>query len=360
MPMDSYETTATSPILPAAPGSSPGRIPLDVCERVIDHVAMALLDRYWYYRDSDPMLWTLHACALVCRDWYHLSWYYLRRHILLGDREAVLWLRKTLNERPRLRNSVRQLTVAGNGVLDEARGPITHLGAVAAMLVGKVPNVTELAIVNATWTVGATRVDDFIYFAAFRSVTILTLLDVTLSRTSQLALLVSALPLLDTLSYSQSIQPSGVGRSQKMLDACVESLETAKIHIHPGLPFASHAKGVVVYLSSEGDDIEGLVRQLDDSPVLIQLDDILQEERFARIETFEVYMVASSQAPNEHFLGEEEVWGQWAELMRRKMPMSDKRGILRYAVRTILRHVYLTQQQCSYFNRVEIGVSAPP
>lgn len=301
--MDSYETTATSPILPAAPGSSPGRIPLDVCERVIDHVAMALLDRYWYYRDSDPMLWTLHACALVCRDWYHLSWYYLRRHILLGDREAVLWLRKTLNERPRLRNSVRQLTVAGNGVLDEARGPITHLGAVAAMLVGKVPNVTELAIVNATWTVGATRVDDFIYFAAFRSVTILTLLDVTLSRTSQLALLVSALPLLDTLvcwgvdcahrdrqavgpirlplrcayldelesfwnepeveeflirlsstctirdlsikSYSQSIQPSGVGRSQKMLDACVESLETAKIHIHPGLPFASHAKGVV-------------------------------------------------------------------------------------------------------------------
>lgn len=123
---------------------------------------------------------------------------------------------------------------------------------------------------------------------------------------------------------------------------------------------SEHLQSLTVYLSSEGDDIEGLVRQLDDSPVLIQLDDILQEERFARIETFEVYMVASSQAPNEHFLGEEEVWGQWAELMRRKMPMSDKRGILRYAVRTILRHVYLTQQQCSYFNRVEIGVSAPP
>ncbi|EPS99565.1 hypothetical protein FOMPIDRAFT_1099805, partial [Fomitopsis schrenkii] len=59
------------------------------------------------------------------------------------------------------------------------RGSVPHLGAFAAMLAGRVPNVTSLAIEDAVWTVGATRPDDFTYFVAFRSVDTLVLDGVT-------------------------------------------------------------------------------------------------------------------------------------------------------------------------------------
>lgn len=78
--MGLYEVTATSSSLPVDPGRSHGCLPVEVCERIIDHLAMDLGPDDVYPR-RDPLLTTLGACALVCRDWYYLTWYHLHRHI---------------------------------------------------------------------------------------------------------------------------------------------------------------------------------------------------------------------------------------------------------------------------------------
>lgn len=92
------------------------------------------------------------------------------------------------------------------------------------------------------------------------------------------------------------------------------------------VPLSTHA----------GDDIEAFLQRLDDSPVLTHLDDILQEAHFTRITPFYVHMsiINSSKAVDEHIFGKGSVkgeWYRWDELVRRKMPQSDRRGVLRYA-----------------------------
>ncbi|KAH9931259.1 uncharacterized protein B0H18DRAFT_990701, partial [Fomitopsis serialis] len=52
---------------------------------------------------GQPNLTTLTSCALVCHDWYYLTWYHLRQRIYLRDRKDVLSLSKTLRAKPRLR-----------------------------------------------------------------------------------------------------------------------------------------------------------------------------------------------------------------------------------------------------------------
>lgn len=171
------------------------------------------------------------------------------------------------------------------------------------MLAGKAPNVSILAIEDAVWSLGATRMDDFTYLAAFRSVDTLVLDSITLSNISQLARLVSALPLLDTLVCEQvdcasrlkkktSLVPlpfhraslhrleigwvaqeveeffvrltqvctvrfltigidsrlsqkSATSRSQRILDACAASLQSVEFDTHPDFPVESYKDGVV-------------------------------------------------------------------------------------------------------------------
>ena len=90
--------------------------------------------------------------------------------------------------------------------------------------------------------------------------------------------------------------------------------------------------GFVPMSTHAGDDIEAFLQRLDDSPVLTQLDDTLQEARFT---PFYLHMsiINSSQAVDEHIFGKGSVkgeWNRWDELVRRKMPQSDRRGVLRY------------------------------
>ena len=273
---------------------------MEICERIIDYLAIGLGPDDVYPR-RDLVLSTLSACALVCRDWYYLTWYHLHRHIDLRDREAVLSLCRTFKERPRLPRLVQQITIAGTAS-SEGRGRIAHLGTFAAMLAGKAPNVSVLAIEDAMWSLGATRMDDFTYLAAFRSVDTLVLDSITLSSISQLARLVSALPLLDTLVCEQVdcarlkqktslvrlpfhctsldrleigwvapeveeffvrltqvctvrfltigidsrlSQKSATSRSQRIFDACAASLQSVEFDTHPDFPVESYKDGIV-------------------------------------------------------------------------------------------------------------------
>ena len=95
-----------------------------------------------------------------------------------------------------------------------------------------------------------------------------------------------------------------------------------------------------------GDDMENFLKRLDDSPILAQLDDILQEARFNRIKPFyvRISMINSSKAVNDHIFGARQLasqgeWSRWDELVRRKMPLSNRRGTLRYAVERSSRNV---------------------
>ena len=283
----------------APPGQR--RLPVEICERVVDYLAIGLGPDDVYPR-RDLVLSTLSACALVCKDWYYLTWYHLHRHIHLRDREAILSLCKTFKERPRLPPLVQQVTIAGNA-LAGSRGPIAHLSTFGAMLAGRIHNVSVLAIEDAIWSLGATRADDDIYFSAFRSVDTLVLDSVTLPSISQLARVVSALPLLDTLvceqvdcavrrkpnlapvslpfhcaslnrleigwvapeieefflrlSWACTIRHLTIGidsrplqkpensRSQMILEACATSLQSVEFDTHPDFPVESHKDGAV-------------------------------------------------------------------------------------------------------------------
>ncbi|KAH9923352.1 uncharacterized protein B0H18DRAFT_831951, partial [Fomitopsis serialis] len=160
-------------------------LPVEVCERIIDHIA------------TGPYLTTLTSCALVCRDWYYLTWYHLRQRIHLRDRKDVLLLSKTLHAKPRLREVVQQVVISGAS--PGKRQPIRHLGTFAAMLAGKAPKLSRISIEDAEWTIGSVRMEDIGYLTAFSCIDTLYIVSVTLSSVAQLSHLVSALPRLRNL-----------------------------------------------------------------------------------------------------------------------------------------------------------------
>ncbi|KAH9915542.1 uncharacterized protein B0H18DRAFT_95410 [Fomitopsis serialis] len=139
---------------------------------------------------GEPRMTTLACCSLVCRTWYYLTWYHLRQCIHLRDRKDVLLLSKTLRERPRLREVVQQIIIYQS---------IQHLGTFAAMLVGKIPNLSMITIRDLEWTIGSVRIEDFSYLAAFCSVTTLHVYNITLSSVAPLAHLIAAFPRLRQL-----------------------------------------------------------------------------------------------------------------------------------------------------------------
>ncbi|KAH9921299.1 uncharacterized protein B0H18DRAFT_564946 [Fomitopsis serialis] len=168
------------------------RLPVEVCERIIDHLATG-----WDIKDTrakSQHLSTLASCALVCQDWYYLTWYHLHQRMYLRDRKDVLSLSRTLRARPRLREVIQQVVISGASP-GECQ-PIRHLGTFAAMLAGKVPWLSRIVIADAEWTVGSVRLEDIGYLAAFNSIDTLHLSNVTLSNVAQLSHLVSALPRL--------------------------------------------------------------------------------------------------------------------------------------------------------------------
>jgi len=181
------------------------QLPVEVCERILDHLAME-----WDLRFADPKgeprMTTLACCALVCRNWYYLTWYHLRQCIHLRDRRDVLSLSKTLRERPRLREVVQQIIIYQS---------IQHLGTFAAMLAGKIPNLSMITIRDLEWTIVSVRIEDFSYLAVFCSVTTLHIYNITLSSVAPLSHLIAAFPGLRQLwcisvNCSQTPQASPV------------------------------------------------------------------------------------------------------------------------------------------------------
>ncbi|KAH9923892.1 uncharacterized protein B0H18DRAFT_1212098 [Fomitopsis serialis] len=172
------------------------QLPVEVCERIINHIAMGW-DISHHFVADEPHVSTLASCALVCQDWYFLTWYHLRQRIHLRDRKDVLSLSKTLHAKPRLREVVRQVVISGAS--PGKRQPIRHLGTFAAMLANRAPALWRITIQDAEWTTGSVRREDIAYLAAFGSIGTLIVRKVTLSSVAQLSCLVSALPRLRAL-----------------------------------------------------------------------------------------------------------------------------------------------------------------
>jgi len=179
----------------------PPRVPLEICEEIINLVAMHIDEAVWF-PEQDPWRRTLLSCALVCRAWHYHSHPYLQQFVELRDRARVMSLSKLLRDKPRLSQVVRIVAISG-GPAKDAPHPIPHLGTFAAMLAGKLPNVFTLRLENAEWLVGSVPLDIIRYLATFPSITTLELRGVDFTAISQLVQLISALPALRWLKINR-------------------------------------------------------------------------------------------------------------------------------------------------------------
>jgi len=402
-------------------------------------------DLYWADIKGEPHLSTLASCALVCRDWYFLTWYHLHEHIYLRDRNDVVAFLRTSRERPHLREVVRQVTISGASPGE--RHSIRHIGTFAAMLTGKVPKLETIIIRDAGWTIGSARMEDFTYLATYCSVHTLYIANVTLSNITQLVHLVSALPALVALRcfkvdclqkplgslvslplncanlqdlevrwvapavedlfvwFSQtcraryvnlgvdgeSNQSLNASRSQTLLDASSASAGALELHINIGTrapecdgsstidptveqhydlsrhknlwkldvwlyhPFVAwswitqifsrvtskHLCALSVVLLPRkdhlADDLDTMLKRMEEDGVLARLDNILQEKRFS--DTVAPHGIClgfghddNAWTPVEGLFRTDPVFqrlcDRWDELVRRRMPQSHRRGIL--------------------------------
>ncbi|KAH9930343.1 uncharacterized protein B0H18DRAFT_1117025 [Fomitopsis serialis] len=195
--MDSVESITAATSEGTSYGPSIPRLPVEVCERIIDHVAAGVNLGYHFLMKGEPHLSTLTSCALVCQDWYYLSWYHLRQRIYLRDRKDVLSLSKTLRAKPRLREVIQQVVISGAS--HGERKPIRHLETFAAMLAGKAPRLSWITIEDAEWTIGSIRMKDIGFLGVFNCIVTGRIFKVTLLNAAQLSHLVSALPRLRNL-----------------------------------------------------------------------------------------------------------------------------------------------------------------
>ncbi|KZT68447.1 hypothetical protein DAEQUDRAFT_727782 [Daedalea quercina L-15889] len=376
----------------------------------------------------------LACCALVCKDWYYLTWYHLRRRVTLQDRMDVIWLSQTLSQRPRLREVVRLVKIQGTRS-ESGCGRIQHLGTFAVMLAGRLPNVENIVIDNATFTVGSVRMEDTTYLATFHSVRTLAIINTTFASISQLASLVSVLPAcqriccasvncaptkyrpLTLLPFNhanihyahlhwvetpvmdmpvdcatslsidvEAVESSTVSKTQALLNASAESLEVVQLFVDdslcPTLPMneAAHAAverccklsrhtrlrfldfwlawhdasalswivPVLSFVTSElmqrlvitiyyrpllsADNVEAMLTRLETHDDLVQLDEILQHERFSTIRAiyfavkFSGFPLKECKASLARF--REEHFARFSELIKQKMPRSCQRDLV--------------------------------
>ncbi|TFY57589.1 hypothetical protein EVJ58_g6932 [Rhodofomes roseus] len=231
------------------------------------------------------------------------------------------------------------------------------------MLSGKLPELLMISITDAEWTVGSMRMQCFECLTAFRLVHTLAITNVTVPSVAQLARLISALPGLGTLwcdgvecSQKHPVSPvslpvnsahleqldvrwvapaiqdllvriSQVSRLRKLVLAVVGDLHpSSRGSRSQALLDATHA----------ADDLDGALTMMEEDVILVQLDDTLQAEYFADIAPGGICL-GFDDADND-WTSPEELFGtessfrerhnRWDELIRRKMPRCNVRGIL--------------------------------
>ncbi|KZT68772.1 hypothetical protein DAEQUDRAFT_727418 [Daedalea quercina L-15889] len=432
--------TTTEEWNPSAQVTHP-HMPLEVWEQIFDHLAIGMdFDGWggWNFAIHTA----LACCALVCKDWYYLTWYHLRHRVTLQDRMDVTWLSQTLRKRPRLREVVRLVKIQGTSS-NSGRGQVRHLGTFAVMLAGRLPNVETIVVEDATFTAGSVRMEDISYLATFHSVRRLAISSTTFASTSQLARLVSVLPACQSIHLSsvdcaptkyrpltllpfnhanihyahlhwvetpvmdmftrisevcrlrylslsidvEAVESSTVSKTQALLNASAESLEVVQLFVDDGLcptlPMNEAARAaveryctlsrhthlrfldfwlawhdasalswivpVLSFVTSEliqrlvitiyyrpllsADNVEvAMLTRLETHDDLVQLDEILQHERFSTIRAicfavkFSGFPLKECKASLARF--REEHFARFNELIKQKMPRSCQRDLV--------------------------------
>ncbi|KAJ3481794.1 hypothetical protein NLI96_g7416 [Meripilus lineatus] len=89
------------------------KLPIEVCERVIDHLALSAHGQMWNsYVQAIQSRPTLYACLLVCRDWVHRSQLHLFRCVELRTTRGAEAFLAILARHPQRAQLVQFLTIA--------------------------------------------------------------------------------------------------------------------------------------------------------------------------------------------------------------------------------------------------------
>ncbi|KAH9911946.1 uncharacterized protein B0H18DRAFT_287904 [Fomitopsis serialis] len=131
------------------------RIPIEVCEEIIDLIAFWALthggggvDYGMYY--ATEWRFALIACAFVCKAWHTRSMYHLHSSVWLTNRDSVEFLFKRLLHDPELHTAIKHIIIRGpaqHGL--EPFGGIPHFSTFIARLARQLPNVRTLRLCRA-------------------------------------------------------------------------------------------------------------------------------------------------------------------------------------------------------------------
>ena len=186
------------------------RLPLELCEAVIDAVALHAQPHAsnMYYSLLGSKLArgraTLVACAFVCKAWHARCLVHLLSSVWISDRQQVLSLFRRLRERSAHRTLVRDIVINGfrGSLVLRLHNAIAHFGTLATMCVRQLPRVTSLNILQAHWELGLVHADITKYLPSFSTIVHLRLINVLFTAASQFATLLSALPHIQYLFCS--------------------------------------------------------------------------------------------------------------------------------------------------------------
>ena len=194
-----------------APDSGSCRLPIEVCENVIDMLYSQGLD------DQVEHSRALHSCALVCRAWRVRSQRNLFYSVVLHGTDAVRRLASVLDNGPHLRDYVREVLLIGR-TLHTTTSPLSLF---PVMLYGKLPKLVRLIAKHVmdeedwypTTSENKTAKPSThlplhprfpLFLSAFTTITRLVLIDVTFVHFNEFLGMVNALPALQQL-WCQSV-----------------------------------------------------------------------------------------------------------------------------------------------------------
>ena len=189
-----------------APDSVSCRLPIEVCENIIDMLYSQGLD------DQVEHSRALHSCALVCRAWRVRSQRNLFYSVVLHGTEAVRRLASVLDNGHHLRDYIHEVLLIGR-TLHTTTSPLSLF---PVALYGKLPRLVKLLVKHVLededWyprTSGSETAKPLehlplhprfpVFLSAFTAVTRLVIVDVRFVCFNDLLAMIHALPALEQL-----------------------------------------------------------------------------------------------------------------------------------------------------------------